>query len=485
METLDEVVGAAVNDVVCTMDGVDEVAAGLRDKRKSYSRETKLAAVQYFKQCNNKYQTAKRFHVKPSTLRGWLQNAAKIKASHRGTRKIGCGRKAFWPDMEEELYLQYQKLRSDGLKVKGWWFEAKSKELMKDMHPGEEFKFSDGWFTAFKKRKRISYRSTTNMSQKTPNDYESTIREFHKTIRSLASKGEKKGPLGCYELKDIANMDQTPLPFTFNKGKGYDNTGTSTVWHRGAASGLEKRQCTVQLTVFADGDCLKPLLIFRGKGLRITAKEKKEHDSRVVVRFQENAWCDKEVMKFWINSMWKRPFQEAQHRAKLLVADMHRAQTTDEVKELLEKSCHTSIALVPPGTTGLVQPLDVAINAEFKAIVDRLQNEHMHANLNLYIENKMTASQRRVLITKWVGQAWDEVSAKKDMIKRAFEKCGISVPIDGSRDSCINIEGLSDYKVEEQEEGLYVMDTDSDVESESDDSDTANNIDCDSDYVDE
>ena len=307
-----------------------------------------------------------------------------------------------------------------------------SKELMKDMHPGEEFKFSDGWFTAFKKRKKISYRSTTNTSQKTPNDYESTIREFHKTIRSLASKGEKKGPLGRYELKDIANMDQTPLPFTFNKGKGYDNTGTSIVWHCGAASGLEKRQCTVQLTVFADGGCLKPLLIFRGKGLRITAKEKKEYDSRVVVRFQENAWCDKGVMKFWINSMWNRPFREAQHRAKLLVADMHRAQTTDEVKELLEKYCHTSIALVPPGTTWLVQPLDVAINAEFKVIVARLQNEHMHENLNLYVENKMTASQRRVLITKWVGQAWDEVSAKKEMIKRAFVKCGISVPIDGS-----------------------------------------------------
>ena len=45
----------------------------------------------------------------------------------------------------------------------------------------------------------------------------------------------------------------------------------------------------------------------------------------------------------------------------------------------------------------------------------------------------------RVLITKWVGQAWDEVSAK-DMIKHAFEKCGISVPIDGSgdRDFCSN-----------------------------------------------
>lgn len=43
---------------------------------------------------------------------------------------------------------------------------AKSKELMKEMHPEVELKFSDGWFTAFKQRKGISYRSITNISQK-------------------------------------------------------------------------------------------------------------------------------------------------------------------------------------------------------------------------------------------------------------------------------------------------------------------------------
>lgn len=126
------------------------------------------------------------------------------------------------------------------------------------MYPEVVFKFSDGWFTAFKKRQGISYRSTTNVSQKTPRDYEKIIREFHRNIRSLAKKGEKKGPLGQYELRDIGNMDQTPLPFTFNSGKGYNDTGSKTVWHRGAASGLEKRQCTAQLTVFANGESLKP-----------------------------------------------------------------------------------------------------------------------------------------------------------------------------------------------------------------------------------
>ena len=70
-------------------------------------------------------------------------------------------------------------------------------------------------------------------------------------------------------------MDQTPLQFCFSDGPTYADKGDKTVWVRGGASGLEKRQCTVQLTIFADGEArIKPLLIFRGKGLRISLREK-------------------------------------------------------------------------------------------------------------------------------------------------------------------------------------------------------------------
>ena len=70
-------------------------------------------------------------------------------------------------------------------------------------------------------------------------------------------------------------MDQTLLPFCFTDGSTYADTGNRTIWVRGGQSGLDKRQCTVQLTLFADGEPrVKPLLIFRGKGKRITFNEK-------------------------------------------------------------------------------------------------------------------------------------------------------------------------------------------------------------------
>ena len=87
----------------------------------------------------------------------------------------------------------------------------------------------------------------------------------------------------------------------------------------------------------------------------------------------------------------------------------------------------------------------------------------MHKNISLYVEGKISASQRRVLISTWVGEAWNEVCLNREMIRRAFEKCGISVPIDGSKDKLINIRGLTNYTVDPvQEEGLFELDSDSD-----------------------
>jgi hypothetical protein len=47
-----------------------------------------------------------------------------------------------------------------------------------------------------------------------------------------------------------------------------------------------------------------------------------------------------------------------------------------------------------------------------------------------------------VVIVKWVGEACAQVSQKKEMVKRAFKRCGILVPIDGSNDATIKIHEL-------------------------------------------
>ena len=155
---------------------------------------------------------------------------------------------------------------------------------------------------------------------------------------------------GVYQTKDIANMDQTPLPFVLDDGKTYADKGSSEVWCVSGSSGLDKRQCSVQLTIFADGvPRVRPLVIFRGKGLRITRKEQEAWDRRVQVAFQPKAWCDESMMKKWISEQWGNIFinpPTTGSTGKILVADVHRAQQTDGVKALLKKK-NTELVNVP------------------------------------------------------------------------------------------------------------------------------------------
>ena len=112
-----------------------------------------------------------------------------------------------------------------------------------------------------------------------------------------------------YQTKDIASMDQTPLPFALDDGKTYADKGSSEVWCVSGSSGLDKRQSSVQLTIFADGvPCVHPLVIFREKGLRITHKEQEAWDRRVQVAFQPKVWYDESMTKKWISVQWGNIF---------------------------------------------------------------------------------------------------------------------------------------------------------------------------------
>ena len=69
-------------------------------------------------------------------------------------------------------------------------------------------------------------------------------------------------------------------------------------------SGLDKRQATIQLcirvNIRAEGpQVVRIALIFRGRGLRLSAAEKHVYRSLskvLVVYFQPNAWADESVM---------------------------------------------------------------------------------------------------------------------------------------------------------------------------------------------
>ena len=202
--------------------------------------------------------------------------------------------------------------------------------------------------------------------------------------------------------------------------------------------------------------------------MRIKEDEKKRWDKRVSVLFQPNAWCDEPTMKTWIRNDWGNVFTNPAtpgSTGKILLA-VHRAQQTDGVKALLSK-CKTTLVNIPSGLTPYVQVVDMSVNKPFKDKVRFQSENHLSEHLDLYTGGKITASERRILITKWCGEAWHGINA--DIVQRGFLKCGISTALDGSEDHLVNIEKLPHYRMPTSDEdgdfSLLTSDEDSDEDS--------------------
>lgn len=87
--------------------------------------------------------------------------------------------------------------------------------------------------------------------------------------------------------EDVANSDEIPLSFSGSDGrKTITVKGSDDVAVLEAAS-WDKRMSTVLVTIFGNKEMyVKPIIVFFGKGSRITAAEKREWDSGVNVTFQ-------------------------------------------------------------------------------------------------------------------------------------------------------------------------------------------------------
>ena len=90
-----------------------------------------------------------------------------------------------------------------------------------------------------------------------------------------------------------------------------------------------------------------------------------------------------------------------------MVADVHRAQQTANVKKLLQNKS-TLLINLPPGCTSQVQPLDVSINKPYKHAIREQFEKHLRENLHLYTESKLPASERRVLTTRWIAEGLEK-----------------------------------------------------------------------------
>lgn len=74
--------------------------------------------------------------------------------------------------------------------------------------------------------------------------------------------------VGRYRLQNICNMDQTPVSYEYLESQTYNLVREKSVWLQSSKSGWDKRQATIEPTVFADGiSHVKPLIFFVDRAL--------------------------------------------------------------------------------------------------------------------------------------------------------------------------------------------------------------------------
>lgn len=268
--------------------------------------------------------------------------------------------------------------RATGRIARRGWFRRISNEIFKKVYPAEQptsFPLSNEWFRSFLSWHHISLRFITNKASQLPADIADAILNWVRfNRRNSKLRPDDKGELedlpariGCHQLSNISNMDQTPLPFECLEGQTYNKIGEKTIWAQSSQSGWDKRQGTIQLTVFADGiPQVKQLIFFRGQGIGPTVvREKESYDPRVVIKFNAKAYANAEN---FLEDLEDQFIPILSGQPSPLVLDLFPAHKTQEVLDTFLANDIT-VSLVHGGCTSLVQPLDVSINRPFKDIL--------------------------------------------------------------------------------------------------------------------
>jgi DDE superfamily endonuclease len=179
------------------------------------------------------------------------------------------------------------------------------------------------------------------------------------------------------------NFDETPIPFEYIDKKTYNIQGAKTISAKTDRSGWDKRQATLVLYIFADGvPRIQPKLIFHGKatneGGKIEERESHLYHKGVTIHFNSTAYNNEELTMQWIDSELIPNLKPTAQDEVLLALDVAAFHKTPAILQKLRDN-HIITALVPPGCTGLLQPLDTAVNKPFKELLREHTELYMDA----------------------------------------------------------------------------------------------------------
>ncbi|XP_018105792.1 plectin isoform X1 [Xenopus laevis] len=414
-----------------------------KQKRRSYEAGFKLKVVSRAEESNN-IVASREFCVDEKQVREWRKMKAALEKIPKA-KKAQRGSTTSYGTLEIELHKWVMECRQNGHYVTRMGIRLRALQMAKDdkyKAPGiENFAASAGWCSLFMNRFDLCLRRRTTISQKLPQDLDEKVKSFQSFIT-------KQRRIHNYDLVDIGNMDEIPMTFDLPSNRTVASLGDTTFSPR--TTGNEKNNFTVVLSCLADGTKLRPFIIFKRK----TLPKKVKFPPRITVRAHVKGRMDVHGTKKWLEEIWNgRPGAALINKPSLLVWDMFRAHTSDDVKQLAINS-QVTLAVIPGGLTSVLQPLKVSLNKPFKDSVQKMWHEWMSSGQAKRTKAGNLTKPDIELIAKWVRDAWEDIP--EDMVQRAFQKCGICNAVDVGEDSALYENDFIDgdyYKLSDDDNG--------------------------------
>jgi Tc5 transposase DNA-binding domain len=197
-------------------------------RRYAYSREHKLAAIDYFqttwkqkqddtyKRMSNRY-TSRKLKITRKQLRDWVFNKEKIINQKKGSFRScqDCTTTVQEPELERLLNGRFEKARDQGRKISYKWMLRHAKKIYEELQrdriivykTGKRssfvFRFSAGWYNSFRRRYCISLRCSTKRAQKSLEQLESVLQNWIQYNRRMLAIIKSKSIIGIPRGLDV------------------------------------------------------------------------------------------------------------------------------------------------------------------------------------------------------------------------------------------------------------------------------------------
>lgn len=451
--------------------------------RKRYDLEFKLFALDSLQRVTSQYIKidqhsglqqlfAERLGIAPSTLSEWNKNRKSIiekallarGSKGRGNRrinltKVGSGPSAALPYAEEIVYKKFRENRFKGKSISGrslrlFMLRETRKIAVTHTLPNPirdraaNFKASATWLRRFCARYNLTLRKRTNAKSKNAELRAPVIRRWHALLRYRQSKGNSEYHdmhWGRWRPEQVFNVDQVPYcPTTSNTT--YDTKGERRIQIANSEAS-DKRFCTLQLAVRLSNDNTeypqpRLAIIFHGQGKKISKEERNAWDPRVDVYFQSNAWADTDFCVDYCRKTLAPVFENTLNKLKakgqkcaangcLLLMDNLSSHVSQDFQTEVRK-VGAKPHFLPAGCTDWVQAIDhhggVTLKNRMQKIMELefIEDSAFHDEWLGLNGVRFSASKKRIKITKWAAEAWEDMCNPSSPEYFDWQKAGFS-----------------------------------------------------------